>query len=208
MDISEGTSASRGSPCFSPDCDLFPSNKIDRINESDLAIKSDEKLHISSEVESNLDNHNDNIGELRQSNKPVTLKTRTGAALTLVNKHPLMSPTAMTPESQSPRKIVNYPDLVPEIEQYSDKLDIVKELGGIDHEQRTEYFSDTDSEPDQSQYQATVEPSFQSVALISNSIYKTPQAHTTCLYGTENTRRKITVSARVLIIMMCLQNLI
>lgn len=203
MDISEGTTTSRESPCFSPDNDGF-SNKLDRIDENKATQKMS-KLNLTTETNCNIDNHNasvecDGIDEIRQSIlKPNKItppnNVRTGAALTEVNKHPLMSPSAMTPESQSPRKIVNYPDIVPEIEQFSDKLDIVKELNDVQIKSaNTEFSSDTDSEPDLSQYQASVEPSFQTVALISNSIFKTPQAHTTRSFKEIDTRRKITVT--------------
>lgn len=203
MDISEGTTASRDSPCFSPDGDGF-AHRFDRIDGNKTALKSDQHI-LSTEIKNNFDNHNasdecEEIDEIRHSiftinNKITPLNFgRAGAALTLVNKHPLMSPTTITPESQSPRKIVNYPDIIPEIEQFSDDLDIVKELHDMKMKSLSpEFFSDSDSEPDLSQYQASVEPSFQTVALISNSVYKTPQAHATNSFKVTEHRRKITV---------------
>lgn len=203
MDISEGTTVSRESPCFSPDGDSFP-NRLDRIDGNKIAYKTDKHI-LSTEIKNIFDNHNateecEEIDEIRQSIFTTNNRTtppnigRGGAALTLVNKHPLMSPTTITPESQSPRKIVNYPDIVPEIEQFSENLNIVKELSDMKMKSLSpEFFSDTDSEPDLSQYQASVEPSFQTVALISNSVYKTPQAHANKSFKETEHRRKITV---------------
>lgn len=114
------------------------------------------------------------------------------STLTLTNCHPLMSPKNQDSDSDcSPRKMFNYPDVVPSMEPLrhpspcssmnamNASLDILTDSyrGPMEHtdeeESSPEYpSSDDESEPDLSQYQANVTPLFQSVALVSLSTNK------------------------------------
>lgn len=142
---------------------------------------------------SNLDNRNDRIdceANLRNKNAS-NLLNRSG--LTLASSHPLMSPLT-SGNSDSDQIQFNYPDVVPESEPLriaanpdvqstivaddirtknlrdSSLVDVLSTGDGIVQEQHHDFLSSgEDSEPDLSQYLASVEPCFKSVSLVATS---------------------------------------
>lgn len=147
------------------------------------------------------------------TNRDVTSSVMSRSGFTLANSHPLMSPlnSEGSPDSLGQNNF-SYPDVVPDHEPLrlvnpkpttSDSqppinqrpnlsLDVVSDNSLSDIFNEKEIGSD-ESEPDLSQYQASVEPTFQSVSLIahssSNKMHLTPK---------QNTRRKIPVSSELL----------
>lgn len=218
MDISAGTPASNGSTCISPEKES-DTNGIEHINGELITSQLEDEQQHQTEVTQGIDeklNNYKNHGDIAKQRNEITIPTsppsnnqikataitNLGQTRTPVSKHPLMSPTSITPDTQSPRRIVNYPDIVPDIDFSSDQFDRVHDLSDSMHHSAAlnlspEYLSDTDSEPDMSQYEAYVEPSFQTVALISNSVYKL-SAQSIQNVKAASTRRKISVSADLL----------
>lgn len=204
MDISEATTiASQESPCFSPDTELVILENSNKVATSSMATST-----ISPTNNQILDNRDQNIQDIDDDDDDIEEtdlienknQTPFRKTLTLVSKHPLMSPSAVTPESQSPRKTTfHYPDIVPLSDQVNERLDIVNDFDNekqknlVSRDQNSpDYLTDTESEPDLSQYQATVAPSFQTVALISTGGYKQSDELP------RSTRRLIPVSADLL----------
>lgn len=183
-----------------------PNDTIDSDN-NDEEIVLDNRINISDDSESLVNRHENS-----------TVMSRSG--FTLANSHPLMSPL---PPEDSPDSIgqnnFNYPDVVPDYEPLrlanpnpvcnpttSDlrpspnqshmrpnlPLDVLPDNTHNDNYSDKEFNSD-ESEPDVSQYQASVEPTFQSVSLVANSSSSKLQTS-----PKTNKRRKIPVSSELL----------
>lgn len=176
MDISETTTTSQDSPVVSPTTGSIETENISKlITTTTTTTKSTTK-------ETFLDNQN-----LENDNSDRNA-SNTSSYRTLVEKHPLMSPAAS--ENGHHRQYFNYPDVVPESEQplrlgnpnanvgvADDSLNVIEPVSGrrIISALRSaspDFLSSESDAEDLSQYQATVQPSFQTVSLVPNSSYK------------------------------------
>lgn len=145
---------------------------------------------------SDLDNRNSGIEceDNFQHRSNTNVLSRSNCQLTLTESHPLMSPVTSA-NSDSDHSTFNYPDVMPENEPLlsdasmvpstasiarddscnqnaaADNLqDIVPSIGISAEQPHRDFLSSgEESDPDLSQYQASVEPSFQSVSLVATN---------------------------------------
>lgn len=175
MDISETTTTSQDSPVVSPTTESLEIENISKlITTTTTTTKSTKEFLVDNH--SNLDNDNSDGNT-----------SNTSSYRTLVDQHPLMSPA---PSENGHRQYFSYPDVVPESEQplrlgnpnanvgvTDDSLDVIEPVSGrrkisVLRSASPDYLSSESEAEDLSQYQANVEPSFQTVSLVPNSSYK------------------------------------
>lgn len=168
MDISEPTTASQGSSVISPESDRLANDDDLLFACSKTSLKADQSGQQSLE---NFKNRN----------------IVSHSSLTLVDEHPLMLLSADEndlPEPTVPRVVrhaahSNIPDVVPALD-HSPINDSLASPSRNAEDNKTDFrnkqsFSSDESDPDMSQYQAYVEPTYQSVALTNCAAVKPRQ---------------------------------
>lgn len=167
MDISETTTTSQDSPVVSPTTESIETENLSKlITTTTTTTKS-----------TFLDNHSNLENDNSDKNTSNTSSYRT-----LVDQHPLMSPAA---SENGHRQYFSYPDVVPESEQplrlgnpnaniSGEVIEAVssRRIISVLRSASPDYSNSESEAEDLSQYQANVEPSFQTVSLVPNSSYK------------------------------------